>query len=324
MARALFDALGFVLPVLLAFIPGVRWRNWRTVVTFLAGCGAIWLGMMAIQRQPQAWLEPSIGDYVSQRGVLDGSGIDGARPVILSEGLQVALTVLVIGGLSAMAVVLASKEGQRNRRPEALLSWSSLWVLTGPLSAVYIALLMSRAGVSMVFDRYLLLPVFILLLVTARCYQERVAVELPRYAFVLLAVVAIYGIGATHDAFAMMRARLAADQEIEARGVPDIQIDGGWEFNVWTVLQTSGALVPYDGDASVRPLPQNPELVCKPSFAANTPGLQPRYTLSYNRDGCGGPVGIPPVHYREWFGPREVNIYVVSSLRGATKPEMKR
>ena len=315
MARTLFDALVFLLPVLLVFLPGVRWRDWRVAVAFLAGCVTIWGLLMLIQPQPGAWLEPSIGTYVSKHGVMDASGIDGSRPIILTEGTRIVLTALVIAGFSAMAVGLWENRTLRSRQSENALPWSSLWLLAGLFSAIYIALLMSRAGVNMVFDRYLFPLLFFLLLLITRYYQERVSLQVPRYAFGLLMIMAIYSIGATHDAFAMLRARLEAAQELQKRGVADREIDGGWEFNVWTVLRGSGALLPYDGDYSIPKTPNDPELVCKPSFSANTPGLHPRYALSYDPNGCGGQVGVPAVHYREWFGPREVTIYIVSSRR---------
>jgi len=248
---------------------------------------------------------------------MDASGIDGSRPIILTARIQIALTALVIAGLSAAGVVLLRSRNLHDRQSKNVLPWSSLWLLSGLFSVIYIALLMSRAGADMVFDRYMVPLLFFLLLFMARCYQERVSPRLPRYAFVLLAIVAIYSIGATHDAFAMLRARLEAAQELQHRGVPDTEIDGGWEFNVWTVLQRSGALIPWYGDDIAPIVSKNPEFACEPSFFAYTPGLNPTYTLSYQPSGCGGQVGVPPVRYREWFGPREVTIYVVSSRREA-------
>lgn len=311
-ARTLFDAPVFLLPVLLVFVPKVRWKDWRAVSAFVAGGLALWAILLLIQHQPAVWLEPSMGNTVSKYGVLSGTGINGLPPLILRPGVQAIFTALVIAGISAVFVVTIWSRGLPSRQTSQGLSRNSLFVLTVPFSAVYVGLMMSRASVGMVFDRYLLPLLFVVLLLLVRRYQERIAARLPAYAFAILGVVAIFGIGATHDAFARLRARLDAARELEARGVPDTEIDGGMEFNSWTVLKHSGVLVPVESYQESIPTADDPDLVCPQAFPENIPGLHPKYALSFDPNGCGGQVGIPPVHYREWFGPGMVNIYIVS------------
>ena len=324
-ARTLFDAPVFLLPVLLPFFPKLRWRERHAWLTVLAGGIAISALLLLIQHQPPVWLEPTVGNYVTERGVLTGTGVHGWRPVLLGDGVRFVLSVLVIVGVSAVGYVLKRNPAVPDDPSACRLSWSSLLLLGGPFSVVYIALMMSRAGVNMVFDRYLLPLLFFFALLLGRVYQERVSRQFPRYAFAVLAIVTIYSIGATHDAFSNLRARLRAAQELEARGIPDAEIDGGWEFNTWVALQTYGFLLPYEGEGTVPPFPKDPTAVpCTPLFSASIPGLHAKYALSDIPTGCGGQIGIPPVHYREWFGPRDENIYIVSSQNQGMEPSTSR
>jgi hypothetical protein len=314
MAKTIFDAPLFLLPVLLVFLPRVRSKGWRSGVAFLTGC-AILLGLgMLIERHPGAWLEPSMGNSMSPQGVLSANDIDGTRPAILTEGIRIALTGLVIAGLSAFAVAMWGSRAAA-RQSKDVLPWSSLLVLAVPFSAIYLLSMTSRAGINMVFDRYLLPLLFLSLLFIVRFYQERVSRQLPGYTVVMLAIAASFSVAETHDAFAMLRARLAAAQELQARGVPNTEIDGGWQFNFWTQLTTFGFLKPQEEGVALPLAPTDPALACEPIFAASTPGLHPEYALSYDPNGCGGQIGVPAVRYREWLGPREVSIYVVSSRR---------
>lgn len=320
--RTLFDAPLFALPVLLPFFPKLQWANRRAWIVIPAGAVALGAFLLLLQHQPAVWLEPTAGNYFTERGVLTGTAVHGWRPLILPDSVRFVLSVLVIGGLSAVAYVLIRRPPLTGQRSTQLLPWSSLLMLAVPFAAVYIVLMMSRAGVNMVFDRYLLPLLFFLILVLARVYQERISRRFPRYAFALLAIVAICSAGLTHDAFSNLRARLQAAQELEAHGVPDSEIDGGWEFNTWVALQRYGFLLPYEGEGTAPPLPKDPTAPpCTPAFAASIPGLHAKYALSENPNSCGGQVGLPPVVYHSWLGPRNLGIYIVSPTRQGAKLE---
>ena len=105
-ARTLFDAPVFLLPVLLPFFPKLRWRERHAWLTVLAGGIAISALLLLIQHQPPVWLEPTIGNYVTERGVLTGTRVHGWRPVLLGDGVRFVLSVLVIVGVSAVGYVL--------------------------------------------------------------------------------------------------------------------------------------------------------------------------------------------------------------------------
>jgi hypothetical protein len=131
---------------------------------------------------------------------------------------------------------------------------------------------------------------------------------------VLIAVVACFAIAATHDAFAMLRARLQAAEEVHAGGIPMDVIDAGWEFNSWIQLEESGELVPEPTANSAKqnsPSGSAASSGCRPQLWTHIPRLRPKYMLSYDPGDCGGSTSFLPVAYREWIGPRTVTVYVV-------------
>src|ERR1700744_502795 len=319
MARILFDAPLFLLPVLLLFVPKVQWKNREVRITFLCVGLLVVAALLFIQPSPTAWLEPPIGNYVTEHGVVDGNFIKGSRPVVLTENIRFFLTTLVLAGLAAIAAVLMWPPAADHHESEGPLAWKTLFQLTGPFLAAYLILMTSRASVEMVFDRYLVPILFLLLLALTRYYQERISLRLPRYAFGLLAIVAIYSVSVTHDMFAMLRARLNAARELEARNVPASEIDGGWEFNSWTVLMRTPMLRTDNGATAATRQQNDPNVDCEPEFSEYVPIGRPEFALSYDPNACGGPVGVPAVHYREWLGPRDVSIYVISTQRQQPK-----
>ena len=324
MAKLLFDAPVFLLPLLFAYVPRVPWKDRKARAAFVGTISLVILALLVIQPQPSVWLEPSMRDYVTEHGVVDGSYINGLRPVILTPSIRVVLTGMVLAGIGSVAALLRVDRPLGRSSEEAssgAFTWPTLFALIIPFSAVYLGLMLSRAGIYMLVDRYVLVLLFFLLLLLTLYYQQRISPQLPRYCFVLLAIVAAYGVAATHDAFAMLRARLQAIREVQSRGVPDIHIDGGFEFNMSSDLSAGGVLIPFEGIGGPPiPVENDPDLVCEPELGPNMPLVHPRYALSFDPNACGGPVGIPPVPYREWLGPREANIYVVSSRKQPPGP----
>lgn len=323
MARLLFDAPLFLLPVLLPFSARVKWKDRYDLVAFIGASAFIIATLLFIQPFPRvAWLEPAIGNYVTEHGVIDGNYISGARPVILTEPVRAVLTALVIVGLGSLTAVFLRKPVSGRKERSGLISWNALFLLAGPFLVIYLALIVSRASADVIFDRYLIPLLFFALLLLVRYYQEQVSGQLPRYSVLLLLIVALYGVGATHDAFAMLRARMNAVGELKARGVPDTEIDGGWEFNTWTILKRSNDLMMDEKSKRLfsKAVAKNPQVVCRPEFSEMMPTGLPKYALSYDPKECGGPVGIPAVPYHDWFGPRNTSIYIVSAWKPPVVP----
>ncbi len=312
LAAEFFDVPLFLLAVLLAFLPQIRSIERRGRMVLIACC-ALSLGILVFtltRPDPLFWLMPSGHNYVTSHGVTDGSFIRGERPVLLSERVRIVLTVISLFAASCFAAVLSSRRISSEKPPQAGITAYQLAVLSIPFVLVYIALLLPRAMLDMIFDRYLIPLLFLALLGIARFYQNRVAGQLPRFCVVWMALGAAYSVAATHDAFAMLRARLAAAKQIEAAGVPDRNIDGGWEFNIWVQIRDTGHLEPHAGEASKQTTPSSPS-PCHPQLWRRALYTRPIFAVSFTRNDCLGPTDFPPVAYDEWLGPHRVNIYVV-------------
>jgi hypothetical protein len=137
---------------------------------------------------------------------------------------------------------------------------------------------------------------------------------------VLIGLIAIYSIAATHDMFAFYRARANVANEIIAAGVQPNMFDGGFEYNAWIeLLQGSG----YLNDEKIL----NPSNIYAPidpyrGFSCHEkegidgldirlPHFFPRYGLSFDPDACAGQSSIAPVSYFRWLGLRPAFLYVV-------------
>src|SRR6185437_16725045 len=124
------------------------------------------------------------------------------------------------------------------------LADSRLFWLLGPFSLGYCGLLFLHAmHDGGVFDRYALgiMPVAIILLI--RLYESRIAPSLPGLCTGMLAFYALLAVAGTHDWFASQRARLAAIGELRAAGIPRAQIQGSFEYDSWTEIDTGGHIL---------------------------------------------------------------------------------
>jgi len=323
----------FLLPVLLPFTPAI-WRGGRVVaIAFAAGVAAllIFLAYLHFYAHRQGFffaiLEPYLINCFSVSGVIDVSAIRGTRPVILTIPVRLVLTAVTFTGADAFLLAyltgwrpLSAPAPSAEGTAPARLSWYELGVLLLPFTLAYIVLLCPRASVGDgVYDRYLLALILGALLVLARLYQERVSPTLPLLSVAVLAIVAVFSVAATHDYFAMSRARLAAAEELRSAGVPRTAIDAGFEYNSWTQVNQGGHLNDYrivNPPGLYRPTTVYAEDDhCHPARPDLLPDIAARFALSYEPDLCGGPAGFAPVFYRNWLGPRGTAIYVVKYLR---------
>jgi hypothetical protein len=179
----------------------------------------------------------------------------------------------------------------------------------------YIALLIPRAVYSFLYDRYLLgiLPIGIALLLVV--YERRFAKALPRSSAAVLALFALYTVFATHDWFALNRARVRAVNVVHERGIPFTQIQGGFELDGWTEIQTAG-FINY-GQLSNRALEHRPSApendlaaACRLNFAQFTPHVVPQYFVVFQPMPCLADSDLSPVGYRAWLPPFSRAIYV--------------
>jgi hypothetical protein len=315
----------FLLPLVAAFIPELRKSRLRTVL-LVAGILAAYLVIALHTRDhnPLLRLEPTdgtAGNWVTVHGTFDAGAFPGA-PILLHTLEQVILTLLALGGALSTAVVLL-----RRRLPlppaETVtgLTWKQLGVLLVPFSLAYLVLIIAVVGTThAIYDRYvlgLLLPVSICLV---RSYQERVRQSLRLVTAVLIGGMAAWSVIATHNSFALARARVALAKEMQSQGVAETAIDGGWDYNIDVELKYAdhinlyGIKVPANAYVSVPTPPPGP---CWMSMYDRTPHIHPVYGIAYESWLCYGPAPFSPVQYSRWPFLKPGTLYAVRYTPGA-------
>ncbi len=320
------DAPFLALPLFALFLPSVRKSGPRV---FAALCvlflGYLFLALYPSHLRGNIPLEPTLfnGNWVSVHGMYEGvvslSDWHSTPPLFLHTGDRILLTVASLGGLLGLMVLLFQHRSARppaagpEGLPAAVPSWRQITTLLLPITLVYLLLLLPRAT-GLLFDRYLLPLLIFAVVCMVRLYQERIRPELPLAGFVLVAMMAVYGVAVTHNMFSLYRARVDLAAELRANGVPDIFVDHGWEYNLLTELQLSNHLnekeIAFPANAYV-PVPPQPSDICQMLWYEDTPHIHPRYGISFQPDVCNGPAPFASVHYSRWLASSPGTLYVV-------------
>ena len=253
----------------------------------------------------------------------------GDKPVVLGIGCRVVLTAFVfffsfvliqIAILGITRARLASMktaafEANRTQTFVALIAISIFGCL---------CLLTLRGLMGAVWDEYLLpwLPLFLILL--CRTLFRPGMEPLWKFGCIALFVFAAYGIAATHDTYAALRARVQATDKLEAAGVPRRQIDGGLEYDTWTQLMATGYLCDSDAlpPSGGSDCPHPPESTIPGQYLrVLTPVVDPRYFLSFSepqyfRAFPAVPPfirsGFAPVSFRVWLPPFRRQVLILT------------
>jgi hypothetical protein len=336
MARELFGVVlevpFLILPIVMAYLIVLR-MNWRPYWRSLAVCGlcyALVAGFFLINFGQDSVMEPLLGDWVSPVARYSVGSLRTPGPIVLGRGIRIFLTVVsTVATFCAIAFLwrirrrivsdeVDTLQAEVSSRTTYTVSWNQVLVLVGPFAAAYFALLIPRSS-NQLLDRYLLAFMFISGLCLIRVFQDFVQPSLPAMTKLLVGLIAIYSIGATHDMFAFYRARANVAKEILAAGVQPNMFDGGWEYNAWIALQDAD----YINDETTLNSPNSyvaPDpyrgLSCDgkekmKGINSRLPHFFPRYGLSFYPNVCGGPTSLAPVSYFRWLGLRPASLYVV-------------
>lgn len=241
-----------VLPLALGFLFYVPWSRRRTRIAGIvfAVAAIAYAGLRTHQHILRESLQPTLQGVLSDRGMWFIPVAFEWRPIILSFGVRMVLSVAaLVATFAVLAVILGRRD--RRVREDVLLELSpralplrTLLVLLGPCLVAYTVLLLSRAMFTLVYDRYLLL-----LMVAFALFGLRWTQHFPRHrlqqraqwlAAGLIAVFAGYGVLAMHDLFAVYRARLTAIDHLRALGVPRTAIRGELEYDSLTEIGITG------------------------------------------------------------------------------------
>jgi hypothetical protein len=306
----ILDIPFLLLPITILFLPGIRSSTAKTKgIVWGLTVGYTLLALHLAPNPPHQWLEPAQGDWVNPFGVL-GSRVflaPGDPKPFLPLVVQVLLTLLSIGGLVGFFATL-----RQPTTPAESTHSHTLRILLLPFTLVYIALLIPRAE-NLIFDRYSLALLVVLLVFVLRFYQQQLEPKLPNLALLAVLAMAVYGIVNTHNVFAFYRARIAMAAELRAAGLPDSAVDYGWEVNLSNEIHQA----PSINDPNITrpanifiPVPEPPPGPCQNGWYSLTPHLHAVYGISFHPDSCAGPAPFAPVTFSRWLG-SPVTLYVV-------------
>jgi hypothetical protein len=275
---------------------------------------------------PNLLLEPTMRDWVNIYGIFEGSDLQGVPPIFINRATQVGVTAVCFAGVLGLLVsVLRPKaEGgvaaDTEESSSPGLTCGQLGVLVLPFVLAYTLLLVPRAALVVIYDRYALylLPLAVLLLL--RGYQRYVGPQLPLPTGLVVALVAVGGVAMTHNNFAYYRARAALAAELRAHGIPNTRVDNGWEYNSSVEIQHAG----YVNDRHIV-TPAHAYIPVAPPAADACPMhgyngfrlIHPLYGISFDPNACYGPAPFAPAQYSRWPYHKPGTLYVVRYLPAA-------
>ncbi len=337
LARVGLTLILYSLPVTLAVAGRLRLRDRRVQVAFAVGSLLLLVAMawVTLRHLPNSWLAPFTYDSLGVPGFQDFVMLPGLRPAALSNGLRALLTIVT--GLTALGMLLLAWRGlspvnvtqhrAESDSAEYLPGGSEgptsreLWALFGPYTLIYLALYVTRA---FQWDRYLLPVAFLAVLLLLRWHQGSGLARMPGWSLAVVGLFAVFDVAATHDVFALYRARLAAAQMLQQAGVPRTQFSGGFDYDAWTELERTGyvkdpRLVPPPGLPGYRADVPQPR-PCLNWFAPYTPSVDPAFSIAFTLPACMRTSQFTAVPYQSWLPWRQNTLKIGRIPRQYTSP----
>lgn len=300
-----------VFPVMIAWLPRVRSVRGASAMAF-AAILLLWVAIQLLADWNLPWIPYLLVYEFSVPNIAEMSPFHG--PFIFPRWACLLFSVLIV---AAFLALLGSARAQLHAAGGFLRSLNSpfFW-LAAPFSLCYGALLFLHAvHDGGVFDRYALgvMPFAIILLI--RLYELRIAPILPRLSMGMLALYALLSIAGTHDWFAWQRARVAAIEKLRAAGIPRTQIQGSFEYDSWTQIDSGGHI--YGTGVHVPPGVSQPDYhpapvasPCRIDYAPLIPALHPAYTVAFPPMPCLARSKYSPVPFRAWMPPFQRSVYI--------------
>ncbi len=325
--RTILSILLFGLPVLGAWA-GVMRRTTRRARGVAVGCAVAVLALLALSWRRGTlidWVPPWLGNLVTPNGIMRDQELLGAKTIVLHGAVRLGLLFVIAAVTITLISSIASRLPRRFPIPSGQFTWTQTGILLGPFTLAYLALLMPRGAFFTIFDRYLLIPLVVFVIVTLRYYTERIGPKLPVMSAVLLLPLTMYAVSTSHDQFAQDRARLQAADALRASGVPRTGMDVGFEYDGWTQLEAgghinspqielpAGAYHPVaHGSTTAQP--------CRFWYLDYTPVVHPAYMVTFQPMPCLAPSRFPPVEYRTWLPPFHRTLYIEQPLAASGEP----
>lgn len=243
-----FTSAEFALPVALCSLSMFRKPTrlfWIGLTVFAVA------SLLCVRRLQHDWNVVPCGNLLSYFGLYESSALIGGRPRSVPYWVFLALSLLtyLAWGLFAweMKPVRADSSSARTRW-RVILSGAGRDYSAGEVGAIvfipfmllYTWVIWARVPGAFFFDRYSipLLPGIILgglCLLRKRRPASRNGWEgIPAIAWSAIVVFGLYGIAISHDAFALLRAEMAAAEALQVRGIPRASISAGFEYDATT------------------------------------------------------------------------------------------
>lgn len=270
-------------------------------ISYLHGHAAIYRALTPL------WLP----DNITYTGVKQQNEIAGHAPVFLHLPIRLLLTICITASVVCSAFLLKfSSEipvGDQERTESRPLSLYDARFLLLTFAAAYAIVLIPRAFVGMVFDRYLMPLVMVLVILALLQIQERAGRLSYLLSWATLFFFTCFAVAGTHDLYAFDRARVAALDEVTRSGVPRTSLEGGFEYDGWTQILTTGFIPDV---ALTTQAPGFRRNNCRNFFYVIAPSVKPRYLISFDASGCYPPSAFAPVAYHAWLAPHQRFLYL--------------
>ena len=300
-----------VFPVLVGWLPAIR-RAKMPDVLLITYTLLIWAVYQLLSKSALPW----IGNII----LLEFSSERDATAVWSFQHFSLPFAARFVGSLLVIAAALvflaiAHLKFRHVDTPRFLARRDAAFWLLGPFMLSYLVLLLPRALLADILDRYALGLLPFAIIIFSRLYQDWVARDLPVICVFTVALYAVLGIAGTHDWFAWQRARLEAINEVRATGVRRTEIQGGLEYDGWTQIENgehvNNPLIEFP-KGSFNPNSEVPQVAedCSMAFAIYTPVVHPRYSTVFQPKWCLQPTQFAPVQYHAWLPPFRRTIVV--------------
>jgi hypothetical protein len=286
------------------------WKSGGFAVLLIAG-----LVFAAGAQEAVVLLPPWLGNVVTEYGGLPpNQTVLGDKPVVLPPGAR-----MLFAAVMYLAAALVAGVGLRALY-DRFQTWDwrkpslrdrqglTLAVIVLPATGVYCAALVSHCMTpslppSVVFDRYLLPVMGMILPALAFLYHSLISPRVTPSGWAVLALLAGLGIAMTHDQIAVSRAILAATDRLAGAGVSRTSISAGYEYNGWTQLLAGENIAP----AALTPLDfGHPRFW----FDVGTPVVQGCYYVVLSPQLGLIPGEFEPIRYHTWFSPRQREVFI--------------
>jgi 4-amino-4-deoxy-L-arabinose transferase-like glycosyltransferase len=255
---------------------------------------------------------PWMGNVLTAYGICPGNLLGTWREV-LGPTVRDLLTMAVFLSCASSGLTLWNRRGAAGAQPWQDPSIPAL-VLGLVFSAAWLPILIYHSADAQPFDRYLMsfLPLFAIPLL--RHYQARIGKSVSRVSWAMLALFALYGVAATHDAFARARAVLTAAQTLELRGIPRTEITAGFEYDGWTQLEAGGYVNHWDianPPGAYRPPTCTGPPAVRLWFITFAPAIRARYVVAASRLPELDDAPAAPVDYTTWLPPGRRQVFTL-------------